>query len=175
MQGPAEIWLLAADSFEATLAQVGDDQWAAPTGCGEWTVRDLVDHALFWQCNLAGMVGAQVTPEDGWDTIKAAIVGGLEDPSALDGAIEAGPMTGMPKHQGMGLATADVLVHGWDLARAIGADDTLPAAAVEAVHMGLAQAPAEMIRGPEVFGPIVEVPADASAQDKLIGFVGRQP
>ena len=175
MQGPAEIWLLAADSFEAKLAQVGDDQWAAQTGCGEWTVRDLVDHALLWQCNLAGMVGAQVTPEDGWDTIKAAIVAGLENPSALDGAIEAGPITGMPKHQGMGLATSDVLVHGWDLDCAIGADDTLPAAAVEAVHMGLAQAPAEMIRGPEVFGPIVEVPADASAQDKLIGFVGRQP
>jgi len=52
----------------------------------------------------------------------------------------------------MGLATADVLVHGWDLARAIGADDTMPAAAVEAVHMGLSQATAEMIRNPQVFG-----------------------
>ncbi|NNE72906.1 MAG: TIGR03086 family protein, partial [Acidimicrobiales bacterium] len=172
MQGPAEIWLLAADSFEATLNQVGEDQWPAPTGCGEWTVRELVDHALFWQCNLASVVGAQVTPEDGWDAIKAAVAGQFEDPSVLDGTIEAGPMTGMPKHQAMGLATADVLVHGWDLARAIGADDTLPAAAVEAVQMGLAQAPPEMIRNPQVFGPIVEVPADASAQDKLIGFVG---
>ena len=125
--------------------------------------------------DLAGLVGAQVTPDDGWDAIKAAIITGLEDPSALDGAVEAGPMTGMPKHQGMGLATADVLVHGWDLARAIGADDTLPAAAVEAVHMGLSQAPAAMIRNPQVFGPIVDVPVDASAQDQLIGFVGRQP
>jgi len=175
MNGPADIWVLAADNFEATLAQVSDDQWTAPTGCGEWTVRDLVDHTLFWQCNLAGVVGAQVSPEDGWDTIKAAIVGGLEDPSALDGVLDSGPMTGMPKHQAMGLATSDVLVHGWDLARAIGADDTLPGAAVEAVHMGLAQAPPEMIRNPQVFGPPVDVPADASAQDKLIGFVGRQP
>ena len=93
----------------------------------------------------------------------------------LDGALDRGPMTGMPKHMAMGLATADVLVHGWDLARAIGADDTLPEAAVDAVHIGLAQAPPDMIRNPQVFGPIVEVPADASAQDKLIGFVGRQP
>ena len=175
MQGPAEIWLLAADSFEATLNQVGDDQWTAATGCDGWTVRELVDHALFWQCNLASVVGAQVTPEDGWDAIKAAIAGQLQDPSVLDGTIEGGPMNGMPKHQAMGLATSDVLVHGWDLARAIGADDALPDAAVEAVHMGLMQAPPEMIRNPQVFGPIVEVPADASAQDKLIGFVGRQP
>ena len=175
MQGPAEIWLLAADNFEATLGRVGEDQWTAPTGCGDWTVRDLVDHTLFWQCNLADVVGAQVAPEDGWDAIKAAIAGALEDPAVLDGALDRGPMTGMPKHMAMGLATADVLVHGWDLARAIGADDTLPEAAVEAVHIGLAQAPPEMIRNPQVFGPIVEVPADASAQDKLIGFVGRQP
>jgi len=175
MQGPGEIWLLAADSFEATLNQVGEDQWTDPTGCGEWSVRELVDHALFWQCNLAGVVGVEVTPEDGWDTIKGAVAGQLQDPAVLDGTVDAGPMTGMPKHQAMGLATADVLVHGWDLARAIGADDTLPDAAVEAVHMGLMQAPPEMIRNPQVFGPIVEVPADASAQDKLIGFVGRQP
>jgi hypothetical protein len=32
-----------------------------------------------------------------------------------------------------------------------------------------------MLRNPQLFGPKVEVPADASAQDKLIGFVGRQP
>jgi uncharacterized protein (TIGR03086 family) len=175
MQGPAEIWQLSADSFEAKLAQVSDDQWDAPTGCGDWTVRELVDHALFWQCNLAGVVGAQASPEDGWDSIKAAISGALEDPTALDGTLESGPMTGMPKHQAMGLATADVLVHGWDLARAIGVDDTLPEAAVEAVQMGLAQAPPQMVRNPQVFGPAIEVPADASAQDKLIGFVGRQP
>ena len=175
MQGPVEIWLLSADSFEAKLAAVSEDQWDAPTKCGDWTVRDLVEHALFWQCNLASVVGAQVTPEDGWETIKAAITRALEDPTALDGTLESGPMTGMPKHQAMGLATADVLVHGWDLARAIGVDDTLPEAAVQAVHMGLAQAPPEMIRNPQLFGPAIEVPADASAHDQLIGFVGRQP
>ncbi|MGI9643028.1 MAG: TIGR03086 family metal-binding protein [Acidimicrobiia bacterium] len=175
MNGPAEIWQMATGSFDATLAQVGDDQWDAATGCGDWTVRELVDHTLFWQCNLAATVGAEAAPEDGWDNIRAAIGSALEDPAALEGTLESGPMTGMPKHQAMGFATADVLLHGWDLARAIGADDTLPEPAVQAVHMGMSQAPEEMIRNPQVFGPAVEVPADASPQDKLLGFSGRQP
>ena len=95
--------------------------------------------------------------------------------NALEGTIEGGPMNGMPKHQGMGLGTADVLLHGWDLARAIGADETLPAAAVEAVHMGLARVPEPMLRSPGMFGPEIEVADDASAQDKMLAFAGRQP
>ena len=175
MDGPAEIWQMAAGSFEAKLAEVGDEQWDTPTGMGDWTVRDLVDHTLFWQCNLAATVGAEASPEDGWDHIRAAISGALQDPSVLEGTLDSGPMTGMPRHQAMGFATADVLLHGWDLARAIGADDSLPEAAVQAVHMGMSQAPEEMIRNPQVFGPVVAVPDDASAQDKLLGFSGRQP
>ena len=35
--------------------------------------------------------------------------------------------------------------------------------------------PAEMLRSPKMFGPEIPVGDDASAQDKLIGFVGRQP
>jgi uncharacterized protein (TIGR03086 family) len=175
MQGPVETWQQAADSFEMKLGAVTDDLWDAPTACGDWTVRELVDHTLFWQANLAAVVGAPAAVEDGWDSIKATIAGALEDPSCLEGAIEGGPMNGMPRHQAIGIATADVLVHGWDLARAVGTDDTLPRDAVEAVHMGLQRAPEAMLRSPQMFGPEVQVPDDASAQDKLLGFVGRHP
>jgi len=80
----------------------------------------------------------------------------------------------MPKHQMVGILIGDLLIHSWDLARSIGADDTLPPAAVEATMMGLSRFPEEQMRG-SMFGPAIEVPDDASAQDKLIGFVGRQP
>lgn len=66
-------------------------------------------------------------------------------------------------------------VASWDLARSIGADDTLPAGAVEATLMGLGRLPEEMLRSETMFGPAVEVAADASPQDRLLGFVGRQP
>lgn len=175
MNGPAEVWQQAADCFETKLAAVSDDQWDAATGCGEWTVRELVDHTLFWQANLGAVLGAGTSAEDGWDSIKSGIAGALSDPAALEGTIEGGPMNGMPKHQGMGLGTADVLVHSWDLARAIGADDALPAEAVEAVQLGMERVPEQMLRSPNMFGPAIEVADDASAQDKLMGFLGRQP
>ncbi len=157
------------------MANVGDDQWDQASGCGEWTVRELVDHAIFWQANLGQFVGVGSSPEDGWAAIKAGIAGALADPAVLDGAIEGGPMNGMPKHMGMGLATADVLLHSWDLGRAIGVDVELPAEAVAAVQMGVRQVPEDMLRMPQMFGPEVPVPDDASAQDKLLGFTGRQP
>ena len=172
---PAAIWRQAADCFEAKLGEVGADQWDSPTGCGEWSVRELVDHTLFWQANLGTVLGAETSAEDGWEAVKSAVSAALEDPSALEGSIEGGPMNGMPRHQAMGLATTDVLVHSWDLARAIGADDTLPADAVEAVHLGLTRMPEKLLRSPNLFGPAVEVPDGASAQDKMIAFTGRRP
>lgn len=175
MSGPAAVWQQAADCFEATMANVSDDQWDNATGCGEWTVRELVDHVIFWQANLGGVIGSSASVEDGWDAVKAGIADGLADPSALEGVIEGGPMNGMPKHMGMGLATADVLLHSWDLGQAIGASVTLPDDAVQAVQMGVSQIPEQMLRSPNMFGPEVEVPADASAQDKLLGFTGRRP
>ena len=175
MSGPASAWQQAADCFEATMANISDDQWDNGTGCGDWTVRELVDHAIFWQANLSQFVGGGASAEDGWSAVKSSIAGALGDPAALEGAIESGPMEGMPKHAGLGLATADVLLHSWDLGKAIGLDVELPAEAVEAVHMGVSQMPEEMMRSPQVFGPEISVPDDASAQDKLLGFTGRQP
>ena len=40
--------------------------------------------------------------------------------------------------------------------------------------MGLQRMPEQMLRSDTMFGPAIEVPEDASAQEKLLGFVGRQ-
>ena len=77
--------------------------------------------------------------------------------------------------QVLGLLVTDLLVHSWDLARSIGADETLPPEAVEAALMGLQRMPEQMLRGDAMFAPAVEVADDASPQDRLIAFAGRQP
>jgi uncharacterized protein (TIGR03086 family) len=175
MEGPAAIWQEAADNFDRHVQAIGDDQWDAPTGCGEWTVRDLVDHAVHWQAVVGGIVGAGTSPGDDWPTVRAAIAEALEDPTNLEGDAPKEAFGGMPKHQILGIGTGDVLLHSWDLARAIGADDTLPPAAVQAVYMGLQRMPDAMLRSPNMFAPAIEVGADASEQDRLLGFTGRQP
>ena len=81
----------------------------------------------------------------------------------------------MPKQGVAGMVIGDLLVHSWDLAQALGLDGTLPAEAAEATLMGLQRMPEPMLRGENMFGPAIEMPDDASTQDKLLGFVGRQP
>ena len=69
----------------------------------------------------------------------------------------------------------DQLVHTWDLAVAIGADRKLDPELVEScVAMFLPQMP-DIGRSAGLVGPEVVVPPDASAQDRLLGAMGRNP
>ena len=74
----------------------------------------------------------------------------------------------------LGIAFSDQLIHGWDLARGTGQDATMPE--------GLAEQAFEIIYGrfsdeqrKGVFKPEIEVAPGASAQDKLLAYVGRDP
>ena len=86
---------------------------------------------------------------------------------SADGVIEqTGPS--------LGIAFSDQLLHGWDLAKATGQDTTMPD--------GLAAAAYEMIHGKftdeqrkGVFAPEVTVGADASDEDSLLAYTGRNP
>lgn len=173
MSTPAEIWRQAADKFTSVLAEVTDDQWDSATTCDEWTVRDLVDHIVHWQGLGGSILGAGTTPDDNWETIRPALSDALDDPANFEGTAEA--MGGMPKHQVAGFVIGDLVIHTWDLARSIGANETLPSEAVDATMVGLSRVPPEMLRRGDMFGEPVEIADDASAQDQLLAFVGRTP
>jgi uncharacterized protein (TIGR03086 family) len=68
----------------------------------------------------------------------------------------------------------ELLVHAWDVAKAIGQDTTLPDDLATALLQGSLPYDAAM-RGPTGFGRRMEVAPDASATDKLAAFMGRQP
>lgn len=176
MSGPVSLWHETAELYTQRIGEIGDDQWSASTPCAEWTVRELVDHATGVQARVAAAVGADIADGADWATVRTAMATALEQPDALEGTLPPdSPMGPMPKHQVLGIAISDLLLHTWDVARSIGADETLPPAAVEATMMGLSRMPEEMMRGPGRFDPVVEVGDDASAQDKMIAFSGRQP
>ena len=173
MSSPGEVWQLAATKWTELAGQIGEADWEKPTTCEDWSVRDLVDHAMHWQAMGGSVFGAGTTPGDSWDSVHAAVGQALSDPANLEGTAEA--FGGMPKQGVVGLVIGDLLIHSWDLARSLGADDTLPSEAVESTLMGLQRLPDEMLRSETMFGPAIEVADDASPQDKLIAFVGRQP
>jgi hypothetical protein len=65
-----------------------------------------------------------------------------------------------------------VLVHTWDLARAVGGDEQLDAAAVAGAYDGLKPMDA-MIRRPGVFGDKIER-SDVDMQTEFLAFLGRE-
>jgi uncharacterized protein (TIGR03086 family) len=71
----------------------------------------------------------------------------------------------------------ELVLHGWDLARATGQQFACDPASVEAVlAFTVASAQPENAAGRTgLFGPVVEVPDDASDFDRALGFAGRDP
>jgi uncharacterized protein (TIGR03086 family) len=170
-----------ADQFGARVEAASDDAWDNATPCEEWKARDVVKHVTDSQRQfswlLAGNEGdappaSSADPKAVWRESYA----GFKDALALPGALEKPvptPMGELPMGMFLGrILATDVLVHTWDLARAVGGDEKLDADAVTHAHSGLAPMDA-MIRQPGIFGPKVDSPADADEQEKFLNFVGR--
>jgi uncharacterized protein (TIGR03086 family) len=178
MAGPIDIWRLVADKWDTVYSSVGADQWELPTPCAEWNVRQLVDHTLEWQATGGALMGAATGDSGDWATIRAAYATHLSDPANLAGTVPE--FAGVPREQLAAFLIGDLLIHSWDLARSIGADETLPAPAVEVTMDGLHHAPPELLRGHDplghpMMGSAVAISSDAPLQDRMIAFSGRRP
>jgi uncharacterized protein (TIGR03086 family) len=78
----------------------------------------------------------------------------------------------------MGAVALDELVlHGWDLARATGQPFTCePASTAAVLSFTEASAQPEQAASREgLFGPVVDLPEDAPPFDRALGFAGRDP
>jgi uncharacterized protein (TIGR03086 family) len=72
------------------------------------------------------------------------------------------------------VATDELVIHGWDLARATGQDYDPDPAALRMCHDFLLAAADDPSRG-SIFGPVVPVPSDAGLLDRAVGLSGRTP
>jgi uncharacterized protein (TIGR03086 family) len=166
-----------ADQFGARVEAAADDAWDAQSPCEEWKARDVLDHVLGSQRAVVKAVtgtepAASGDPKAQWRETYAAFKDAVQQPGALEKTMP-GPMGEMPVEQMVGrfLAT-DVLVHTWDLARAVGGDERIDADACAQSHKGLLPMDA-MLRGRGVFGDKVEPAPDADEQEQFLNFVGR--
>ena len=173
MASVGDTWNTVAAKWTELHGQIGDTDWDKPSTCEGWNVRDVVDHANSWQVIGGNTLGAEIAEGADWSSIQPAMAAALADPSNLEGKAEG--FGGMPKQGVAGMVIGDLLVHCWDVARSLGLDETLPEDAVTSTLMGLQRMPDEVLRSDKMFGPAIPVADDASAQDKLLGFVGRQP
>jgi uncharacterized protein (TIGR03086 family) len=184
-QAQAE-YVRAMEQFGQKVHAIRDDQWAGATPCTEWSVRDLVNHVTYeslWAPDLmAGKTVAEVgdgydgdnlgaDPLGAWDRAAAAAVATFSADGALDRKVDSsmGPLPGPTYLEQLFL---DVVIHGWDLARGIEADDTIEPSFVDQLYAEVAPKEDDF-KAWGVFGGRVVPPEGADTQTKLLAVLGR--
>ncbi|NEK87671.1 TIGR03086 family protein [Blastococcus saxobsidens] len=170
------------------VAGVRDDQLCHPTPCEGMSVAALLDHLV--GLTLAFRFAAEKTQFAGGPSADAAnlapdwgirlpaqlaaLATAWREPDAWEGETEVAGVR-MPAPAMAAVALDEVLVHGWDLAVATGQPFRADAAAVRACleFVGDRSDPSQEPEG--LFGPVVPVPDDAPALDRLLGRTGRDP
>lgn len=154
-------------------------KWDQQSPCEEWKARDVVVHVANNLRRSGAGLGAtplaEMTADEdieaAWSLSRDTFLAAL--PTADWSAIIPGPFGPMPAEEFIGrIIASDVLIHTWDLARATGGDETLPADFVEQSYSGLKPMDA-MIRRPGVFGDKTEAPEGCDLQTEFLTFLGR--
>jgi len=170
-----------AHGFDATVRAATPDTWEAQSPCEKWRARDVVAHVVEGHRGVIALVrggesksvGADEDPRPAWEEASRAIDEITGDPEAVAMEID-GPVGRMPAGQIIGqFVTMDLLVHTWDLARAVGADEHLDEDSVRDAYEALKPMDT-MIRQPNVFGPKLEPPPGADLQTEFLYFLGRR-
>ena len=170
---------LIAD-FGVRVHAASPESWSNPSPCADWTARDVVVHvgdSLFRVAETLDDLGERKIADTddivtAWDEVVARFTA-IVTVADLDKVIPNlfGPF---PAREVLGrFMTTDVLIHTWDLSRAIGVDERLNPYAVSATYEALLPLDG-ILRNPGVFGPAVDAPADADEQTRLITFLGRK-
>jgi uncharacterized protein (TIGR03086 family) len=178
----------ALAEFGRRVHEVGADQWGCPTPCRDWEVRNLVNHLVaeqLWVPPLlagkriadlgAGFAAGDVLGADpvaAWDAAAEATLAAFAEPGALERTVHLS-YADRPGEEYVREMLFDLVVHSWDLARGISADDTLDPDLVEAVYAQIE--PDTDLASSGLFDAPVPVPDDAGEQARLIAFTGRQP
>lgn len=181
-----ELHRRAGDDLGRTVTLIGDGQWHVPTPCTEWDVRDLLHHIAWsnlWVAPLCeGRDLADVAPALRGDVLGEDPIGvtvrSIEEASAAferagDGTIvqlSRGPSpAGVYCFERMN----DLVVHHWDLARAIGEEVHLEPECMEVALEGFRPMERSLRESGEL-GPRVVVADDADLQTRYLAFFGRR-
>jgi uncharacterized protein (TIGR03086 family) len=185
---PLEILRWACDSTEVIVGNVNRDQLEQATPCRKWNVADLINHIIGATEYFGDLAERGASPDGEGPTYTNGdyvelfagqtrrLLEAFSTPIAMDRIMElpTGPSAGSLVLQ---VATGEIFVHGWDLARAT--DQQLPSDPGVAEWLWASAWPAlsDSVRNehPSVFAPEIPVAPGRPTVDRLVGFLGRDP
>lgn len=173
------------------IAAVPDERLDAPTPCENTSVAQLIVHvdglaqAFTWAARKDPAMEADGAPSlesadlgaDWRERIPRRLeelAGAWRDPAAWEGMTKAGGLE-LPGEVAGLVALDEVVVHGWDLARALDRPYAVTREEAEACLAFVSQTPEDPEPDGGLFGPPVRVPDEAPILDRLIGRTGRDP
>ncbi|MFN2589221.1 MAG: TIGR03086 family metal-binding protein [Actinomycetota bacterium] len=181
------IFRRGAERFTRLVSAVGERQWDLETPCEDWNVRELVNHIvreLLWVPPLfdgktIGYVGdafdgdnLSPDPRRAQAGAADAAVAAVEEPGALDRTVHLSYGDVPGRHYAFELSN-DLWIHGWDLARAVGADEAIDDDVAEMLYQFYV--PLEPgLKASGLFGQTVDPPPDSDLQTKLLAVMGRR-
>ena len=178
----------ALDATRELVAHVTTDDLTRPTPDDDWDVRALLNHVIAGNWWAAELVAGRSIEDVGdrldgdligddllgaWDASASAAAEGFEAPGALAApcAVSYGPV---PGHVYAGHRFLDVLLHGWDLAKATDQSSVLDPQLV-AGGLAVLEPQLEALQGSGAFKTDVPVPDGGDPQTRLLAMVGRRP
>lgn len=178
-----ELTTRAHQAMRSTVSGISADDWARPTPCAEWTVRDIVKHLIDNNEHSAAQATGRerktrsVPDADlptAYEESSAEFIAAFDE-KALAKIFDFGSFGPLPGKNTLAVLFVDTLAHGWDIDVALGRehhwDDELATAAL-AVASRYPDAPP--VRGPGgAFAHAVEAAPDAGPGDRLIALLGR--
>lgn len=155
------------DQLGALLATVTTEDLGRATPCSEWTVADLSDHIVN---STAGMVTMAQGGQPDW-----ANTAHHDDPATALRAEGRALVEALATSDSFpeGMAAAELAVHAYDLATALGRPGAeLDPAVAEAGFAFMSASMKDEMRG-DAFGPEQPAPDGADAYQRLAAFAGR--
>ncbi len=179
-ESPAQRHARDAARFTELVESASADDWARCSPVAEWTALDIVKHLVEWSRGFLKGAGIELPALDveadplaAWKQHVTDIQAVLDDPA---GRVLSNPHTGhKPVDEAIDqFYTGDVWMHSWDLAKALGREPDLGQERCRAALAAI-EPMEQLLRDSGQFGPAVPVGHNASPQDELIAFIGRDP
>lgn len=180
----AELHLAVCRRF-GDAVRAADGKWESSSPCDGWDATAVLEHVIgFHDMLLLRPLGLKPerprnNPQRRWELTFHRIREALGREALFDRQIEVPPVGTNPaaKMDARKLVprlTQDVLVHTWDLARAVGADDRLDPGWC-AVFFDRLPADPSALSTSGMFAAPVAVDDQADTQSKLLAGLGRDP